>query len=503
MGSDTISTIKQFPDWPVLYWAVLLVSLICLICLMIAIKNVKKRRQRFGIETKDVTQEETDRASQTLSVIPCLGGCQRIMTVECKECREPIEGCSDCYKVYSPCSCGKQQSEEQNSKQREEHKEQNEENGAKHEDQRTDSVVSTISRKSSVYRPCPGGCQHVATLECEHCHEPVQGCLDCYNVLSPCSCIEEQNVESQHKQNENEEQNMAQSEKQSSVQVNPPATSEDLPPADDDQIRNGHFGKQINEPKSTEEYQRLNKMYRNCCDERQERDEQIKNLSADLEASLKNVGNVTEKFNEMAEMKKELLTSLKIVGHLNENLHKRSEFQKRCENEITEIKHQIKQESESLRNIQKQNERILQQTQQNKRSKEISRNLSKLSKINRMIRKPRTTNSPLHQICHEVADGNLRCQSYAPQQVIRHRATSFRSVNESAYDSNSFMDIPEIHDLSKTDMMGELDTVSLEQEIQRRKDCRKYSRIQRGRPQEIEPISQHLGKMNKSGKCVR
>ena len=280
----------------------------------------------------------------------------------------------------------------------------------------------------------------------------------------------------------------------------------DLPPADDDQIRNGHFEQQINEPESNVEYQRLNRMYRNCCDARQEREEQT---------SLKIVGNLTEKLNEMAEMKRELLTSLKIVGHLNKNLHKRSECQKRCENEMTEIKHQIKHESESLRKIQKQNEQILQQTQKNKRSEEISRQLSKLSKINRMIRTPRATNPAQNiQICHEVADGKLLCQTYAPEQVIRHRA---------AYDSNLLMNIPEIHDLSITDMVCELDTVSLEQEIQRRKDCRKYSRIQRARLQrqapmnvpEIQDLSEadimrrlskyrsNLGKINKSGKCVR
>ena len=476
MGSDTISTIKQFPHWPVFYWAeaILLLGLICLICLMIAIKIVKKRRH-------DVTQEGTERASQTLSVIQCLDGCQNIITVKCAECHEPIEGCSNCYKVYSPCSCGKQQSEE--------YKEQNEDNEAKHEFQRRDSVVSTISRTSSVYPPCSGGCQHVAILECEDCHQPVQGCLDCYNVLSPCSCIEkqseeqtaeriekqseEQNVESQHEENEKEEQKMAQSEKQSE----------------------------------------------------EARDEQIKNLSADLK------------------------TSLKIVGNLTEKLHKSTEFQTRYHNEMAEMKKKLeKMRSVALDRVHEDTEHILQQSPQsamnevkadqenlqNEGNEEISKKNSKISselqelenkqKLEKIIdRIPDRTDNPekyvdfgisqdllnrenlFLQICHELEDGDIRCQRYDSKPVYervlsraehhdpiipvpidirngryQNRATSFRYETESA-SSNSLMNLPEINDLSEVDMMREFATVSLEHEVQRRKSFRKHTRTRQQR----------------------
>ena len=514
------SVITQFPHWPVFYWVVLVLGFICLICLMIAIKNVKKRRQRFGIESKDVTQEGTERASQTLSVIQCLDGCQNIITVKCAKCHEPIEGCSNCYKVYSPCSCGKQQSEE--------YKEQNEVNGAMHEFQRRDSVVSTISRKSSVHPPCAGGCQNVATLDCEDCHEPVQGCLDCHNVLSPCSCIakqseertmerienqkqqqieeqnvqqnEEQNVESQHEQNENEEQNVAQSEKQSE-EARPPES-----------------GNQINTPKFTVEYQRLNKAYRCCCEERKERDEQIKNLSADLKTSLKIVGNLTENLNNStkSEMKEELQ---KVKGEASDRVQQDTE-------------HVLQHSSQSARNEVKDD----QQTQLHEGNEEISRQTNNISnefvelqelekRIDQILKIPYRMDNPVKYVdfgisqdflnienhlpqicqCHELADNDIRCQRYDSkpkrhnevyERVLsraehhdpiipvpidirnrryQNRATPFRYETESASSNSLMTDVPEINDLSEIDMMREFATVSLEHEVQRRKSFRKNS----------------------------
>ena len=540
-----VSVITQFPHWPLSYWlAAALACCLCSIATYCILFMICKRR---GSDLKHVTSGSTRKTSQTSIIIPCPDGCKNIVAVECGDCHEQITGCSECYKVWSPCSCGEQ------------------ENGTKSVEQTNEEHKQSVEQTA------------------DRIQKQKQ------------QQIEEQNVESQHKQNENEEQNMAQSEMQSSVQINVPAIPEaDLPPADDDQIRNNHFEQQINEPKSTVEYQRLNKMYRHCCEERKERDEQIKNLSADLETSLKIVGNLTEKLNMNTELRNrcreeqneesqheqneneneeqdvrpaddgqrhepqstveyetgsktyaqccenredqteqikhltaDLQTSLKIVGHLNENLHQRSEFQKRCENEITDIKHQIKNESESFRKAQKQNQQILQESQQNKQNEEISKSLSKMNEMIQELENRQKSmqksiiktngnllevgqDSPLLQICQEVADGKLLCQSYAPEEVLRTidkrrrmrsmyhdpeprqidvQMTGYRNrQNESAYDSNSLMDIPEIHDLSKTDMMGELDTVSMEQEIQRRKDCRKYSMIQRGRAMNVPEI---------------